>query len=63
MSEVKMSDLFVMGVERQTYEELLDIAKKEGKTVNEVTSDALRKAIEQSKGLQESKSKKMLMEG
>jgi predicted HicB family RNase H-like nuclease len=63
MSEAKMSDLFVMGVERETYEELLDMAKKQGKTVNEVTSDALRSAIEQSKGLQESKSKKVLMEG
>ena len=61
MSEAKMSDLFVMGIEKETYEELLDIARKQGKTVNEVTSDALRKAIDQSKGLQESK--KLLMEG
>ena len=60
--DVNMSDLFVMGIEKSTYQELLDIAKKEGKTVNEVTSEALRKVIEQSKGLHESK-KKMLMEG
>jgi len=61
--EVKMSDLFVMGIEKDTYQELLDIAKKQGKSVNEVTSEALRKAIDQSKGLQESKQKKVLMEG
>jgi hypothetical protein len=61
MQELKLNDLFVMGVERETYEELLDIAKKQGKTVNEVTSDALKRVIDQSKGLSESK--KLLMEG
>jgi len=61
--EVNMSDLYVMGIEKETYRDLLEIAKKQGKSVNDVTSDALKKVIEQSKGLQESRSKKLLMEG
>lgn len=61
MEKLSMNDLFVMGIEKETYDELLDIAKKQGKSVNEVTSDALRRAIEQSKGLQESKQKKILV--
>lgn len=59
--KLNMNDLFVMGIEKDTYQELLDIAKKQGKSVNEVTSAALRKAIDQSKGLEESK-KKILTE-
>lgn len=62
MAEVNMKDLYVMGVEQDTYQELLAIAKKTGKSVNEVTSDALKKVIEQEKGLTESK-KKVLCEG
>lgn len=61
--QVNMGDLYVMGIEKDTYKDLLEIARKQGKTVNDVTSDALKKVIEQSKGLQESKTKKLLMEG
>ena len=62
-NQLNMKDLFVMGIEKETYQELLEIARKQGKSVNDVTSDALRKVIEQNKGLQESRQKKLLMEG
>jgi hypothetical protein len=55
--------LYVMGIDKATYEELLELAKKEGKSVNEITSDALRRAILGSKDLKESKEKKLLCEG
>jgi predicted HicB family RNase H-like nuclease len=58
-----LGDVFMMGVEGECYRELLDIAKKQGKTVNEVASDALRKEIEKSKGLSESSEKRLLVEG
>jgi len=62
-NQVNLGDLYVMGIEKETYKDLLDIARKQGKTVNDVTSEALKKVIDQNKGLQESKQKKLLMEG
>jgi hypothetical protein len=56
----KKDQLYVMGVDQQTYEELYEIAKREGKSVNDVTSDALRKAIHSSKQVSESAQKKVL---
>jgi len=61
--DLNLKDMFMLGIEGDTYKELLDIAKKQGKSVNEVTSDALRKIIEQERGIQESKSRRMLNEG
>lgn len=58
-----LGDVYMMGVEGECYRDLLDIAKKQGKTVNEVASEALRKEIEKSKSLKESREKKLLMEG
>ena len=58
-----LNDIFVMGVEGDTYKQLLDIAKKEGKTVNEVTADALKQKIDDSKPVTESNTKKLLLEG
>ncbi|MBK9390460.1 MAG: hypothetical protein IPN68_09800 [Bacteroidetes bacterium] len=58
-----LNDIFVMGVEGDTYKQLLDIAKKEGKTVNEVTADALKQKIDDSKLVTESNTKKLLLEG
>lgn len=57
-------DVYMMGVEGDTYKKLLDIAKKENKAVNEVAADALKKHIDDNDSLKESVSqKKLLMEG
>lgn len=56
-----LSDMFMLGIEGETYEQLLAIAKKHGKSVTEVTSEALRNKIAQETNVTESK--KLLMEG
>lgn len=56
-----LDDMFILGIENETYEQLLAIAKKQGKSVTEVTSEALRNKIAQETNVSESK--KLLMEG
>jgi hypothetical protein len=58
-----LDDIFVLGIEKSTYDELLVIAKAKGLSVNDVTAAALRQAIADSKGVNESKTRKMLCEG
>jgi len=58
-----LDDVFIMGVEGDTYKELLNVAKKEQKSVNEVVSEALKKKIEDAKVAKESTERKLLLEG
>ena len=58
-----LDDVFLMGVEGDTYKELLNIAKKEQKSVSEVVSEALKKKIEDAKVVKESTERKLLLEG
>jgi hypothetical protein len=59
----ELDDLSVFGVDKETYSELFEIAKKQGKSVVDVASDALKSHIEKNKPLEESKKKKLLVEG
>lgn len=62
-NEIK-NDLFMLGINGETYQKLLEIAKKQGKSVVDVTSDALKTHIETSGNLKEStREKKILLEG
>lgn len=61
MDELK--DIMMMGIEGDTYKKLLDIAKKENKSVTEVASEAIGKHIEDRSHVSESREKKLLMEG
>lgn len=58
-----LQDVFVLGIEGGTYEEMLALAKQQGKSVVEVASEALKKHIADSKGLKESREPKLLCEG
>jgi hypothetical protein len=59
-----LNDVFMMGVDEQTYKKLLEIAQKEGKSVGEVTSEALQKIIRDRAHVGESVgNRKLLMEG
>lgn len=58
-----LDDVFVLGIEKATYEELLAIAKAKGVSVTDVTAEALRRAITDSRGVNESKERKILCEG
>lgn len=60
MEKKMLDDAYLMGVEGETYQKLLEIAKKEGRSVNDVASDALRRHIENSKSVVESKERKVL---
>jgi predicted CopG family antitoxin len=61
MNELK--DMTMMGIEGETYKKLLDIAKKENKSVTEVAAEAIGKHIEDRSQVTESREKKLLMEG
>jgi hypothetical protein len=57
----EMGELYLMGVDQESYAQLAEIAKKQGKSVVEVASDAMKKHIADNKQLKEHK--KLLMEG
>ena len=62
MSDVKeLGTIPMLGLDPETYKELLEIAKREGKGVVDVTSEALRNHINKNKPLKENK--KLLCEG
>lgn len=50
-----LGDMYVLGIEGSTYRQLLEIAKKKGCSVNELTADALKKALEDEKRVTESR--------
>ncbi len=58
-----LNDVYMMGIEGDTYKDLLEIAKRQNKGVGEIVSDALKQKIEDQKQLKESTQKKLLMEG
>ncbi len=58
-----LNDVYMMGIEGDTYKDLLEIAKRKNKGVGEIVSDALKQKIEDQKQLKESTQKKLLMEG
>lgn len=59
-----LNDLYLMGIEKETYEQLLSVARKENKTVAEVASEALRLKIQKEREMNESRlEKKLLCEG
>lgn len=64
MSNVhEVSNIHMMGVDDDTYGEMLKVAKKENKSVSDVASEAFKKHLKE-KELQESApQKKLLMEG
>lgn len=56
-----MDDLYMMGIDRETYEKLLVKAKLENRSVADVVAEALRRTTDK---LEESKAEpKLLMEG
>lgn len=57
-----LGDVVMIGIHENDLSELQDIAKKQNKSVVEVASEAIRKHIDGSKGLQESKQRKILTE-
>jgi hypothetical protein len=64
MADIKdLGKISMMGVDQDTYDNLLEIAKTQGKSVGEVTSDALKSHIDRNKTLKESSQKKLLCEG
>ena len=50
----------MMGVEKDTYEQMLEIAKRENKSVAEVASDALRRHIQDQSKLNEPRERRVL---
>lgn len=58
-----MDDVFMLGVEGETYQTLLDIAKKQNKSVTQVASEALQDKISKEKQVTESRERKVLCEG
>ncbi len=64
MSEAKkLGEIYMMGVEEETYKKMVDVAKRTGKTVPDVASEALKTHLD-NQTVNESKSqKKLLMEG
>lgn len=58
-----LNDVYMMGVEGDTYKKLSEVAKKEGRSVTDVVADALKKKIDDSKVVTESTERKLLMEG
>jgi len=59
----KKNDIYVMGIEGETYAELSKIAKKDNKSVADVTSEALKRHIDEKKKVNESTEPRLLMEG
>ena len=57
-----LEDAYLLGIEAETYQALLAKAKREGKSVTEVTSEALRKHLQET-GVNESRERKVLCEG
>jgi predicted HicB family RNase H-like nuclease len=60
MANNPLSDIFMMGIEKETYEEMLEIAKKKNKSVAEVASQAIREHLQTEKGLNESTQRRIL---
>ena len=60
MEKNPLSDIFMMGVEKETYEEMLEVAKRKNKSVAEIASEALRNHLQNEKGLNESRERKIL---
>ncbi len=56
-----LNDLYLMGIEKETYEQLLSVARKENKTVAEVASEALRLKIQKERDMTESRLEKQLL--
>lgn len=63
MNKKITDDLQVVVIGQDTYKKLSDIAKKENKSVVDVTSEALSKHIDEKNKIQESKEPRLLMEG
>jgi hypothetical protein len=55
-----LSDIFMMGIEKETYDEMLEIAKRKNKSVAEVASEALREHLQNEKNLNESRQRRVL---
>jgi hypothetical protein len=55
-----LSDIFMMGIEKETYDEMLEIAKRKNKSVAEVASEALREHLQNEKSLNESRQRRVL---
>lgn len=62
MSEA-FNEMMMLGIDGETYSKLLEVAKRENKSVVQVASEALKDKIEQASALKESTERKMLMEG
>jgi len=58
-----LDDIFVMGIGKETYEELLEIAKKKGISVTDEVSRAIKKHVESQKNIGETTEKRVLLEG
>ena len=56
-------DIHMMGIDDETYQQLLAIARATGKSVADVAADALAKHLADSKQLKESSDRKLLCEG
>jgi len=62
--EKNENDVYVMGIGADTYSDLNKIAKKESKSVADVTSEALKRHIDEKKKVNEDKQEpRLLMEG
>ena len=55
-----LSDIFMMGIEKETYDEMLEIAKRKNKSVAEVACEALREHLQNEKNLNESRQRRVL---
>jgi hypothetical protein len=63
MSDKKdLGDIIMIGIHEADMSGLMDIAKKQKKTVVEVASDAIRKHVENNLGISESREKRLLTE-
>ncbi len=62
--EKEENGIYVMGIEKDTFSDLNKIAKKENKSVADVTSEALKRHIDEKKKVNEDKQEpRLLMEG
>ena len=57
-----MGDVVMVGIHENDLADLQTVAKTQNKSVVEVVSDAIRKHVDASKGLQESRQRKILTE-
>jgi len=58
-----MGDIYMMGIDPDSYNQLFEIAKKENKAVTDVISNALKKHIASKQNINEVRERKILTEG